>query len=101
MAMLRIILAACFYLLTSTFVLRAPNFNVMESMEIVKFAAVAFCDDKCIVPWTCKTTKEHNLTDILYIDHPITKVHGFVGYRPDVNQIIAAFRGSHNWQNWV
>lgn len=59
----------------------APSFNLTASQEIIKFAAVAFCGQECIQSWTCKTASPLKLTDILYIDHPVTKVHGFVGYR--------------------
>lgn len=103
MAMIRVLMIAVLWTLVAAVVIDQPSpaYNVTESQELVKFAAVAFCDDACIVPWTCKTTKEHPLTDILYIDQAQTKVHGYVGYRPDVNQIIGAFRGSHNTQNWI
>lgn len=35
--------------------LPTPAYNLTASRELVKFAAVAFCDDKCIKTWTCKT----------------------------------------------
>ena len=77
-----------------------PSYSVAASQQYVKLAAVAFCDG-CLSSWTCKTSSEMEMTDILYIDQPVTKVHGYVGYRPDTQEIIASFRGSNNWENWA
>lgn len=78
----------------------APNYNLTESKEFIKLAAVAFCND-CLKKWTCKTTAEMPMTDILYVDQSVTKIHGYVGYMPHKNLIVASFRGSNNWQNWA
>ena len=78
-----------------------PSYNITASQEFVHYAAAAFCDDRCIPDWNCKITEKYPLTDILYIDHPVSKIHGYVGYRPTNNQIIAAFRGTDGWRNWI
>ena len=79
----------------------APSYNITASQEIVKLAAVAFCGQECLQSWSCKTASPLKLTDILYIDNTVTKVHGFVGYRGETNEIVVSFRGTSNWQNWI
>ena len=79
----------------------AASYNITASQEIVKLAAVAFCGGECLQSWTCKTASPLKLTDILYIDNTATKVHGFVGYREETNEIVVSFRGTNNWQNWI
>jgi hypothetical protein len=98
---LGILLAVCATALT--FVIRqpAPNYNVTASQEIVRLAAVAFCNKACVESWTCKTGKSVAVTDAFYIEHSLTKAAGFVGHMTNTNQIVLSFRGTSNSQNWI
>ena len=41
------------------------------------------------------------MTDTFYIEQPLTKAAGYVGYHTKNNQIFLSFRGSSNIQNWI
>lgn len=79
----------------------APSYNITASQEIVKLAAVAFCNKECVESWTCGTGKSIPMTDTFYIEQSITKAAGYVGYHTTNNQIVLSFRGTSNIQNWI
>jgi hypothetical protein len=62
---------------------------------------LAYCPNVCVEAWSCGSSKGINFTDITWIEYNLTKAGGFVGYIPERNQIVAAYRGSSNIQNWI
>lgn len=79
----------------------APNYNITASQELARLAGIAFCGKHCVETWTCGTGKGIPVTDVLYMEHPITKAAGYVGYNSRSNQIVLSFRGSSNAPNWI
>lgn len=100
---MKLLLALILIHLTTSFVIEQPlpAYNVTDSQDVVRFAAVAFCNKECVSTWTCKTGLSVPLTNSFYVEHFLTKAAGFVGYSSIRNQIILSFRGSNNVQNWI
>jgi hypothetical protein len=78
-----------------------PSYNVPASMDLARLSAIAFCGKQCVDSWTCGTGKTIPMLQTFYIEHPLTKAAGYVGYNSRTDQIVLSFRGTSNNLNWI
>lgn len=77
------------------------SYNLADSKTIAYLAGLSYCPKKCLEDWSCQDGKHINMINVTHVNNPATLASGFVGYRPDKNQIVISFRGSSNIQNWI
>lgn len=74
----------------------------MLSKEYAYYAGLAYCPKKCLEPWSCKGGKDLvNFGEVTFINSLVTNASCYIGYEKKKNMIIASFRGSDNFRNWI
>lgn len=66
------------------------------------YSGSAYCERNTILNWTCgeACTSQPDTTEVVNIVDDSKGTFGYVAYNSNQDQIIVAFRGSQNIQNW-
>ena len=80
----------------------SANFDLAQAVEGVYYSKISYCQAPHIASWTCGACPKFpgmvNVTVERDEDHD---AQGYVGYNPQQNQIVVAFRGTVNLQGWI
>merc|ERR1712232_617020 len=74
-------------------------YSTSTSRTYAQYSSLAYCPAKCIESWSCQSGMGSTLINLTYI-FGNTNAAVFVGYQPDQNQIVAAFKGSISFDIW-
>lgn len=78
------------------------GYDKTQSKEYAYYAGLAYCPKNCLESWTCKGGKDlTNFVEVTHINSFVTNASGYIGYEKAKNMIIASFRGSDNFRNWI
>ena len=89
-------------LCTSFSVISENGYSLTESMRLARFSSLAYCPKTCLESWQCDSGKNlPPLTNVSFFNNGINLASVYIGYRPDVNQILLSFRGSASYESWV
>ncbi len=66
------------------------------------YAAASYCDST-VATWSCGITCERGpkVQEITTISNWLDGTFGYVGYNAQDDEIVVAFRGSHDIANWI
>lgn len=103
--MLRSALAFVVGAVCLTSVTAEDPFNSTYALRATHLAGAAYCPKASIQSWSgpdhCKYIP--HMTDITVVEHVESHNQGYVGYDPDMNQVIVSIRGtvSTSIKNWI
>ena len=78
-------------------------YSESTSKRLVYYSAAAFCKESTLTNWNCGDACKAvpGLTQFTPVSDPSQSTFGYIGYDTTENEIIVAFRGSHNLDNWI
>merc|ERR1719242_1272988 len=82
---------------------KQANYSEDTAKANLYFAYGAYCPEAELEEWNCKWCKRHRdfeLHSVIETGYFEWHLQAFTGYDPTADQIVVAFRGSHNVLNW-
>merc|ERR1719242_368570 len=82
---------------------KQANYNESVAKSNLYFAYGAYCPEAELEDWNCKWCNKHKdfeLYSVIETGYFEWHLQAFTGYDPSGDQIVVAFRGSHNVLNW-
>ena len=87
-------------LLTVHIVSFSPYHTKLAS-RLTYHSAITYEDEASIISWTCDKCKGIDFVSPQIVKNDTNSVFGYIGYSPEYNRIIIAFRGSVDTANWI
>lgn len=88
-------------LLLAVFAVSSDPYRTKLASRLTHFAAIAYESQWLIESWTCEFCKGIEFKDAKVVYNDSNSVYGFVGYSPEYQSIVIAFRGSVDTANWI
>jgi hypothetical protein len=76
-------------------------YSTSVAKKLTQFAAITYESESTILSWNCDLCQTVKLIDQIIVKNDSNSVFGFVGYAPQFNKILVAFRGSVDTANWI
>lgn len=80
------------------------SYKQADTKKSAQYAAAAYCAKKGLENWSCPACKAYpipELTQVTVLQSSDGAFQGYVGKAKTANEIVVAFRGSRNIQNWI
>ena len=92
--------SACILLMASAV---SAAYSPSIGLKAMYYSSASYCSAASIKAWTCgePCTSEAGVTSVTAISNVLHGTSGYVSYNQNSNEIVVAFRGSANIQNWV
>lgn len=81
----------------------ASTYDSTVSTRLVYYSAATFCHVSTLINWECGPACQAvaNVTNVTPVGNEAAGTFRYVAYNPTHNEIVVAFRGSHNTENWI
>ena len=83
-------------------IVNAEEYNETLSKSILYYATATFCDESTLEYWNCGSACKANpgVESAPILESFLMGTFGFTAYNNQTNDIVVAFRGSHDFMNW-
>jgi predicted lipase len=90
-------------LLTAGLASAATTYDYNTGLRGVYYSAASYCALSTINPWNCgePCTMTQGVTNVKPISNSAHGTQGYVAFNGQTKEIIVAFRGSQNIENWI
>ena len=95
MYLVRLALVALFV----TAVLNQDYYSSQVAKRMIQFSSISYESESSILGWNCDLCKTVSFSDPSVVKQG--SVFGVIGYSPEYNRIVVAFRGSVDIANWI
>jgi hypothetical protein len=81
----------------------ASGYDATLSKRAAYYSSASYCAKAGLQSWSCGAacSAVPGVTSVTVMENYIQGTYGFVGYSAAHNEIMVAFRGSHNIANWI
>jgi predicted lipase len=79
------------------------GYDETVSKRLVYYSAAAFCEVNTLKNWNCGAACQAvpGVTSFTQVADATLTNFGYVAYNPSQNEVVVAYRGSHNIENWI
>jgi hypothetical protein len=79
------------------------SYDEEVSKRLVYYSAAAFCKESTLTNWNCGAACNGvpGIINFKPMSDVTQKNFGYTGYNSKLNEIVVAYRGSHNLENWI